>query len=107
MTINDSQGYVEITMNNGDGFETYRYDSTNMLNGMSLVKTNEEYSIKQTNDKLQTTLALVDENDNIISSMRGAVEIAVNGNDKLKDKVMKVSGIKGYTSERELMSGGV
>ena len=107
MTINDSQGYVEITMNNGDGFETYRYDSTNMLNGMSLVKTNEEYSIKQTNDKLQTTLALVDENDYIISSMRGAVEIAVNGNKDLKDKVMKVGGIKGYTSERELMTGGV
>lgn len=107
MTINDSQGYVEITMNNGEGFETYRYDSNNMLNGMSLVKTNEEYSIKQTNDKLQTTLALVDENDNIISSMRGAVEIAVNGNQDLKDKVMKVSGIKGYTSERELITGGV
>lgn len=105
MTINDSQGYVEITMNNGDGFETYRYDSKNMLNGMSLVKTNEEYSIKQTNDKLQTTLALVDENDNIISSMRGAVEIAVNGNQDLKDKVMKVGGIKGYTSESELMTG--
>lgn len=107
MTINDSQGYVEITMNNGEGFETYRYDSNNMLNGMSLVKTNEEYSIKQTNDKLQTTLALVDENDNIISSMRGAVEIAVNGNQDLKDKVMKVSGIKGYTNESELMTGGV
>lgn len=107
MTINDAQGYVEITMNDGDVFETYRYDSKNMLNGMSLVKTNEEYSIKQTNDKLQTTLALVDENDNIISSMRGAVEIAVNGNQDLKDKVMKVGGIKGYTSESELMTGGV
>ena len=105
MTINDAQGYVEITMNDGDVFETYRYDSKNMLDGMSLVKTNEEYSIKQTNDKLQTTLALVDENDNIISSMRGAVEIAVNGNQDLKDKVMKVGGIKGYTSERELMTG--
>jgi len=105
MTINDSQGYVEITMNDGDGFETYRYDSKNMLDGMSLVKTNEEYSIKQTNDKLQTTLALIDENDNIISSIRGAVEIAVNGNQDLKDKVMKVGGIKGYTSESELMTG--
>ena len=107
MSINDDQGYVEITMNTDNGIETYRYDSNNMLDGMSLIKTNEEYSIKQTNDKLQPSLALVDENGDIISAMRGAIEISVNGNDKLKDKVMKVSGIKGYTSERELMTGGV
>lgn len=107
MSINDDQGYVEITMNTDNGIETYRYDSNNMLDGMSLIKTNEEYSIKQTNDKLQSSLALVDENGDIISAMRGAIEISVNGNQTLKDKVMKVSGIKGYTSERELMTGGV
>ena len=56
-------------------------------------------------DYIDPRFQLVDENDNIISSMRGAVEIAVNGNQDLKDKVMKVGGIKGYTSERELMTG--
>lgn len=107
MTINDSQGYIEITMNNDEGFETYRFDGNNMLDGMYLIPANEEYYIKQTNTKLQPSLALVDENGDIISSMRGAIEISVNGNQSLKDKVMKVSGIKGYTNERELMTGGV
>ena len=107
MTIDDNAGIIDITMNGKNGFETIRYDENTQMDGFELVKTNEEYSIKQTNDKLQTTLALVDENDNIISSMRGAVEIAVNGNQDLKDKVMKVGGIKGYTNESELMTGGV
>ena len=107
MSIDDNAGIIDITMNGEYGFETIRYDENTQMDGFELVKTNDEYSIKQTNDKLQTTLALIDENDNIISSMRGAIEISVNGNQTLKDKVMKVSGIKGYTSERELMTGGV
>lgn len=107
MSINDDQGYIEIVMNGENGFETIRYDKNSNVAGLELVPANEEYSIKQTNDKLQPSLALVDENGNIISAMRCAIEISVNGNDKLKDKVMKVSGIKGYTSERELMTGGV
>ena len=36
--------------------------------------------------------------------MQGAIEIAVNGNEELKDKVMRVGGIKGYTNENELMT---
>ena len=107
MNIDDNAGIIDITMNGENGFETIRYDENTQMDGFELVKANEEYSIKQTNDKLQTTLALVDENDNIISSMRGAIEISVNRNQDLKDKVMKVGGIKGYTSERELMTGGV
>ena len=106
MSINDEKGYIEITMNGENGFETYRYDENNALDGMSLVPANDEYSIKQTNDKLQPTLALVNEKDEIISAMRGAIEIA-NGNKELKDKVMKIGGLKGYTSESELMTSGV
>ena len=106
MNINDGSGYIEITMNTDNGIETYRYISDPSI-GIDLIKTNDEYSIKQTNEKLQLNLALVDENDNIISSMRGAVEIAVNGNQELKNKVMKVGGIKGYTSESEIITGGV
>ena len=107
MTINDEQGYIEITMNGEDGFVNIRYDGDSNIPGLELVPANEEYTLKQTNDKYQPTLALVDENDNIISSLRGAIEISVNGNDELKNKVMKVGGIKGYTSESELMTGGV
>lgn len=107
MTINDEQGYIEITMNGEDGFVNIRYDGDSKIPGLELVPANEEYTLKQTNDKYQPTLALVDENDNIISSLRGAIEISVNGNDELKNKVMKVGGIKGYTSESELMTGGV
>lgn len=106
MNINDGSGYIEITMNTDNGIETYRYNANPSI-GIDLIKTNDEYSIKQTNEKLQLNLALVDENDNIISSMRGAVEIAVNGNQELKNKVMKVGGIKGYTSESEIITGGV
>ena len=107
MSINDDQGYIEIVMNGENGFETIHYDKNSNVAGLELISTNEEYSIKQTNDKLQPSLALVDENGDIISAMRGAIEISVNGNDTLKDKVMKVSGIKGYTNESELMTGGV
>lgn len=106
MNINDGSGYIEITMNTDNGIETYRYNANPSI-GIDLIKTNDEYSIKQTNEKLQLNLALVDENDNIISSMRGAVEIAVNGNQELKNKVMKVGGIKGYTSESEIITGGL
>lgn len=106
MNINDGSGYIEITMNTDNGIETYRYGENPSI-GIDLIKTNDEYSIKQTNEKLQFNLALVDENDNIISSMRGAVEIAVNGNQELKNKVMKVGGIKGYTSESEIITGGL
>ena len=106
MNINDGSGYIEITMNTDNGIETYRYNADPSI-GIDLITTNDEYSIKQTNEKLQLNLALVDENDNIISSMRGAVEIAVNGNQELKNKVMKVGGIKGYTSESEIITGGV
>ena len=107
MSINDDQGYIEIVMNGENGFETIRYDKNSNVSGLELISTNEEYSIKQTNDKLQPSLALVDENGDIISAMRGAIEISVNGNEELKNRVMKVSGIKGYTNESELMTGGV
>lgn len=107
MSINDDQGYIEIVMNGENGFETIRYDENSNVTGLELISANEEYSIKQTNDKLQPSLALVDENGDIISAMRGAIEISVNGNEELKNRVMKVSGIKGYTNESELMTGGV
>ena len=107
MSINDDQGYIEIVMNGENGFETIHYDKNSNVAGLELISTNEEYSIKQTNDKLQPSLALVDENGDIISAMRGAIEISVNGNEELKNRVMKVSGIKGYTNESELMTGGV
>ena len=106
MTINDEKGYVEITMNGDDGFVTYKYDENNALPGMTLEKANDEYSIKQTNAKYQPTLALVNENDEIISALRAAIEIA-NGNEELKNKVMKIGGLKGYTNESELMTSGV
>ena len=107
MTINDEEGFIEIHLPTDAGYKSFRYDSSNMLEGMSLEKIpgGQDYSIKQTEEKLQTNLALVDENDNVISSIRGAIEISVEGNDVLKDKVMKVGGIKGYTSERELFTG--
>ena len=103
MTIDDELGFVEIQLPTDDGFKTYRYDKNNLLDGMHLENEEIEYSVKETNDKFQTKNALVDENDNIISVLIGAIEIA-NGNDKLKDKVMRVSGLKDYTNERELLT---
>ena len=62
------------------------------------MKTNEE--------QYQTNAALYDkEKDELMSSLQGAIEISVLGNESLKNQVMKIGGIKGYTSESELMTG--
>jgi hypothetical protein len=105
MTINDEAGYVEVTMNGDNGFETIRFEN-GQIDGMELVPDNTEYNMKVTDEKVQTNAALYNKDtDEITSSLRGAIEISVLGNDSLKNQVMKIGGIKGYTSESELMTG--
>lgn len=105
MTINDDAGYVEITMNGDNGFETIRFEN-GQIDGMELVPDNTEYNMKVTDEKVQTNAALYNKDtDEITSSLRGAIEISVLGNESLKNQVMKIGGIKGYTSESELMTG--
>ena len=104
MKIDDENGIIEINMNGS--ITSYNAQTIQNIEGCEFVKLDPpiEYSILQTTDKIQTNGALLDENDNIISTMQGAIEIAVNGNEELKDKVMRVGGIKGYTNENELMT---
>jgi hypothetical protein len=105
MTINDDAGYVEVTMNGDNGFETIRFEN-GQIDGMELVPDNTEYNMKVTDEKVQTNAALYNKDtDEITSSLRGAIEISVLGNESLKNQVMKIGGIKGYTSESELMTG--
>lgn len=105
MTINDEAGYVEVTMNGDNGFETIRFEN-GQIDGMELVPDNTEYNMKVTDEKVQTNAALYNKDtDEITSSLRGAIEISVLGNESLKNQVMKIGGIKGYTSESELMTG--
>lgn len=106
MTINDKEGFVEVVMNDKDnGFETIRIDP-NEYAGVQLVQEEVEYNMKVTDDKVQTNAALYDKDkDEIISSLRGAIEISVFDNKDLKNQVMKIGGIAGYTSESELMTG--
>lgn len=106
MTINDKEGFVEVIMNDREnGFETIRIDP-NEYAGVQLVKEEVEYNMKVTDDKVQTNAALYDKDkDEIISSLRGAIEISVFDNKDLKNQVMKIGGIAGYTSESELMTG--
>ena len=106
MTINDKEGFVEVVMNDREnGFETIRIDP-NEYAGVQLVQEEVEYNMKVTDDKVQTNAALYDKDkDEIISSLRGAIEISVFDNKDLKNQVMKIGGIAGYTSESELMTG--
>ena len=106
MTINDKEGFVEVVMNDREnGFETIRIDPSEYA-GVQLIKEEVEYNMKVTDDKVQTNAALYDKDkDEIISSLRGAIEISVFDNKDLKNQVMKIGGIAGYTSESELMTG--
>lgn len=106
MTINDKEGFVEVVMNDREkGFETIRIDPSE-YKGVQLIKEEVEYNMKVTDDKIQTNAALYNKDtDEITSSLRGAIEISVLGNESLKNQVMKIGGIKGYTSESELMTG--
>ena len=106
MTINDKEGFVEVVMNDREkGFETIRIDPSE-YDGVQLIKEEVEYNMKVTDDKIQTNASLYDKDkDEIISSLRGAIEISVLGNENLKNQVMKICGIAGYTSESELMTG--
>lgn len=103
MSINDDTGIIEISMNTDSGIQTYSYKAGD-LPGIDLVKEELEYDTKITDEKYKTNQALLDENGDIISSLRGAIEISVKDNTVLKDKVMKVGGIVGYTNENELLS---
>jgi hypothetical protein len=92
-------------MNGDNGFETIRFEN-GQIDGMELVPDNTEYNMKVTDEKVQTNAALYNKDtDEITSSLRGAIEISVLGNESLKNQVMKIGGIKGYTSESELMTG--
>ena len=105
MTINDEQGYIELIMNGKDGFESFKYKSGE-ISGLELVPDNTEYNMAITDEKVQTNAALYNKDtDEVTSSLRGAIEISVLGNESLKNQVMKIGGIKGYTSESELMTG--
>ena len=106
MTINDKEGFVEVVMNDREkGFETIRIDPSE-YDGVQLIKEEVEYNMKVTDEKVQTNAALYNKDtDEITSSLRGAIEISVLGNESLKNQVMKIGGIKGYTSESELMTG--
>lgn len=107
MNINDVDGFIEIKLPTNDGIKTMRYEADASM-GLELVKIpdGEEYSMKVTNDKFKTNAALYDEkNDRIISSLRGAIEIAVEGNEDLKAQVTRIGGMRGYTNESELMTG--
>ena len=110
MNVNDSEGYIEITMNGEKGFETIRIDQNTEGFGdaISLVIPPQpiEYDMKTNEEQYQTNAALYDkEKDELMSSLQGAIEISVLGNESLKNQVMKIGGIKGYTSESELMTG--
>jgi hypothetical protein len=105
MTINDEAGYIEIIMNGENGFETIRYKNGE-IDGLELIPDNTEYNMQVSQEKVQTNAALYNKDtDEIVSSLRGAIEISVLGNESLKNQVMKIGGIKGYTSESELMTG--
>jgi len=107
MEINDNAGFIEIKVPSSDGLVTKRYEANESI-GLTLEKIEGglDYNTKITNDQINTKTALYDEKTgNVISSQWAAIDIAVNGNEDLKDQVMRVGGIRGYTNENELMTG--
>lgn len=104
MVINDVGGYVEVTVEGEDGMDTVRV-SAGEMDGIELVPDDIEYSMAATDGKFQTNAALyVNDTDEVISTLRGAIEISVLGNESLKNQVMRIGGIKGHTAESELMT---
>jgi hypothetical protein len=107
MTINDEKGTIELSLPSSNGIKTMVFEADPSM-GIELVEIpgGEDYNVKVTDDKYKSNAALYDEKtDRIISSLRGAIEIAVEGNEDLRAQVTRIGGMRGYTSETELMTG--
>jgi hypothetical protein len=107
MTINDEKGTIELSLPSSNGIKTMVFEADPSM-GIELVEIpgGEDYNVKVTDDKYQSNAALYDEKtDRIISSLRGAIEISVEGNEDLRSQVTRIGGMRGYTSETELMTG--
>ena len=106
MTIDDANGIVTVDFVDESGnVVNYKFDSSNLPNGVTIETDNEaEYVLNQSGEKYETNGALYNEaTDEVISNLRGAIEISIHNNETLKAQVQRKCSIPGYTREDELM----
>lgn len=105
MTIDDTSKAVTISFTDGSGnVRNYKYDENNMIDGMSLESDNTEFILTNDGNKYELNGALYNEStDEITSNLRGAIEISIYNNEKLKAQLQKKLGLVGYTSEHDVL----
>lgn len=106
LKIDDQDGTVSVnfTDNNGNIVD-YKFDKDNLPAGVTYeTDPDAEYYLNNTGNNYEMNGALYnEETDEIISNLRGAIEIAIHKNETLKAQVQRKFQMNGYTREDELM----
>ena len=76
-----------------------------MLDGMEYKYDGDaEFYLNNDGNDYELNVALFDKDNNeIMSNLRGAIEISIHNNESLKAQVQKKFNLNGYTREDELM----
>ena len=106
LKINDQDGTVSVNFTDDNGnIVDYKFDKDNLPAGVTYeTDPDAEYYLNNTGNNYEMNGALYnEETDEIISNLRGAIEIAIHKNETLKAQVQRKFQMNGYTREDELM----
>ena len=111
LKINDKEGTVTLSISYKETDEdktkiiTKTYTKDNMLDGMEYKYDGDaEFYLNNDGNDYELNGALFDKDNNeIMSNLRGAIEISIHNNESLKAQVQKKFNLNGYTREDELM----
>lgn len=106
LKINDQDGTVSVNFTDDNGnIVDYKFDKNNLPEGVTYeTDPDAEYYLNNTGNNYEMNGALYnEETDEIISNLRGAIEIAIHNNETLKAQVQRKFQMNGYTREDELM----
>ena len=106
LKIDDQDGTVSVNFTDDNGnIVDYKFDKDNLPTGVTYeTDPDAEYYLNNTGNNYEMNGALYnEETDEIISNLRGAIEIAIHKNETLKAQVQRKFQMNGYTREDELM----
>ena len=106
LKIDDQDGTVSVNFTDDNGnIVDYKFDKDNLPEGVTYETDQDaEYYLNNTGNNYEMNGALYnEETDEIISNLRGAIEIAIHKNETLKAQVQRKFQMNGYTREDELM----
>lgn len=106
LKIDDQDGTVSVNFTDDNGnIVDYKFDKDNLPAGVTYeTDPDAEYYLNNTGNNYEMNGALYnEETDEIISNLRGAIEIAIHKNETLKAQVQRKFQMNGYTREDELM----